>query len=73
MKETIIGGAILGALGWLFSTVVLLQSHLSILEEDNKFTLESLHKAEAEIAIEMAHIGNLRERVKALEVELRNK
>ena len=68
MKETVIGGVILGALGWLFSTVVLIQSHLVVLEEDNKFTLESLHKAEGEIKAEMIIIGDLRERVKALEV-----
>lgn len=72
MKETIIGGVVLGALGWLFSTVVLIQSHLLVLEEDNKFTLESLHKAEGEIKAEMIIIGDLRERVKALEV-MRNK
>ena len=68
MKETVIGGVILGALGWLFSTVVLIQSHLVVLEEDNKFTLEALHKAEGEIKAEMIIIGDLRERVKALEV-----
>jgi len=68
MKETIIGGVVLGALGWLFTSLLLVQNHVTILEEDNKFILEQLHKTEAELREELDVIGNLRERVRALEV-----